>query len=495
MGLPKVLPVALKRLEAAVQGKHLTGSGAQAIGRVIRAVSDPEMQVSFLEDRIAGATLPKVTSDVEAYITAKGPQWLEDVPYQIIVADESHCIKDMRSQQTKAVLALSKKAARRHIMSGTPTLGNPLHLYPQMKFLSPAIIPEDWLRFSDKFLVRAKYNKRIVLGFQNMNILNQRVQRVAINKTKEECLDLPPRSIIDVPVEMSAEQKKLYNTLVSSMAVDLEAFFGDPLKRQMEVANAATLLNKLAQVSSGFMISGGETQVCNGCPHVTACVPLGVLPGSPGCKVPQPEPTQREVKFTKENPKLEALDELLDTILANPTNKVIVWGVYHAELDAIEQMLAKKLGDKKHWVRVDGRTGTKIQDYINQFNNDPDCRVYVGQIATGVGITLNAASYMIYYALDWSLATYLQSIDRNYRAGQDKKTFVYRLLCRGTVDDYKATALDEKKDISAVLTSKLTCITCQKRTECLLAGIELFDKGCIYQRSTRRTVARPETLQ
>ena len=493
MGMPKVLPSALKMLQMYISTGELSESGAMAIGKVVRALNDPDVQADFIRQRATDKklTLADIEKKVAAYVEENGPQWLEDIDYSTIVADESHSIKDTRSQQTKSVLALSRKAARRHLMSGTPTMGNPLHLYPQMRFLAGCIIPEDWLRFSDKFLVRAKYNKRIITGFQNLNILNARVQRVAINKTKAECLDLPERTIIDVPVDMSVEQKKLYNTLISAQAIDLNAFFDNTPESTLQIENAATLLNKLAQVGSGFVInSGNDAQICTGCAFLQTCVAANIKPYTPNCQV-HPEPAVREVKYTKDNPKLEALDELLDSVLENDKNKVIIWAVYHAEMDLIEAQLKKKGLD---FVRVDGRTGTKVQERITKYNNDPKCRVYLSQVATGVGITLNAASYMIYFATDWSLGTYLQSIDRNYRAGQNEKCTVYRLIGKGTVDEYKVTALDEKKDISATLTSKLTCVTCEQRIYCLKKGVEMFDKDCIYQRSARRTVARPAML-
>lgn len=496
LGHPHVLARALKRLKEAVAQQFMSENMAEDLAKVIRRHSDSERQEDFVWAKLFGATLPQIDRYITEELKGLGPQWLEEIDYRVIVADESHSIKEQTSQQTKSVIALSKKAARRYIMSGTPTLGDPRHLYPQMKFLSPFIIPEDWLRFSDKFLIRARWNKKIVVGFQNMNVLNDRVQRVATRKTKEECLDLPERlPPIDVPFELVPEQKKIYNSLISAMALDLTAFFNDPTGSLLEVQNAATLLNKLCQVTSGFVINSGKrAEICNGCSFVQVCVSSNIMPYTPRCQVQQTDPGN-EVKIFKENPKLEALEELLETILAEPSHKVILWAVYKAEMDMIEELLEKRKKLVGSWVRVDGSTGTKVQDRVDHFNTDPDCRVYLGQIATGVGITLNAASYMIYFTLDWSLGNYLQSIDRNYRAGQTKKCTVYRLLGENTVDWYKARALDEKRDISATLTHKIACATCQKRFECLKDKVELFDPGCIYQRRAMRTVAKAGVIE
>ena len=486
MGHPRLYPATLKALnEAHAAGVPMTDSGLKTLVRGLRFLSDPDRQFELAVAWALGAPIKHVCQWAEEE-SKHSPQWLKDIDFQIIAADESHNLNNMSADQTKAALALSKQARRRYLMSGTPTLGDPRHLYSQMKFLSPAIIPEDWLKFSDMFLTRNPYNKRIVTGFKNINILNERVNRVAIRKTKEECLDLPPRTIIDVPIELSGEQKKLYNMLVEEMSADLQEFFNS--ESTLAVQNAAVLLNKLAQVTSGFIIdSQRKADLCDTCPHLVKCVDSNIQPYTMKCQVVQKAPPGL-LNTLKENPKLDALEGLLDEILANDSSKVIIWGQYHAELDAIEALLERK---KLKYVR--GGEGN-IQKRIDEFNLKPECRVYLSHVATGVGITLNSAAYMIFYALPWSLGHYLQAIDRNFRAGQLMKTFVYRLLAAGTVDLFKAVALHEKKDLSAMLTNKIACAACDRQEKCLRTGVEVFDPGCIYQRSVKRTVAKAKVL-
>lgn len=491
MGLPRLHKKTLAFIqELQKKGKALTDSGLTTLVKIVRRYADPDEQQTAVTRWADGMSFAALERHVSAEVASK-PQWLEDIDYQRCVIDESQNIKESSSQQTKTCVELGKKASHRYIMSGTATLGDPRHLYPQMRFLSPAIFPEDWLRFSDMFLVRAPHNARIVTGFKNLNIINARIQRVSDTKKKEDCLDLPDRTIIDIHVKLSKEQTKLYNNLVSAMGVDLNAYFENPTGAALEVQNAATLLNKLGQVTSGFLLDNGDkTTLCDGCPHLQECVSLGITPHTPQCKV-QPTPPTTTANYLKENPKLDALEELLDTILEDPTRKIIIWAYYRAELDQIEQLLDRK---NLPMVRMDGGS-TNIQKKISRFNNDPDCRVYLGQIATGVGITLNAATYTIYYCLDWSLGSYLQSIDRNYRGGQTQKVTVYRLIAKNTVEEYKVKALDQKRDLSTIMTQKLACTSCRKQFECLEANIELFDPGCLYTRSAKRSIAKAEILK
>lgn len=486
IGHPRLYPESLKAIRnAQAGGKEISDSSVANLIRGIRLLSDPDRQIELVTGWALGMPITKVLEWAEAE-SKFSPQWLKDIDFKIIAADESQNLNNTSSQQTKAALALSKQAPRRYLMSGTPTLGDPRHLYPQMKFLSPAIIPEDWLKFSDMFLMRSPWNKRIVTGFKNIPILNERVNRVAIRKTKEECLDLPPRTVIDIPVELTAEQKKLYNKLVEEMSVDLNDFFAN--ESTLAVQNAAVLLNKLAQVTSGFVIdSQRKADICDKCPHLVRCVDAQIQPYTSKCQVVQ-KPPPGALNLLKENPKLEVLEGLLDKILVNEASKVIVWGQFHAELDSIIALLEKK---KLGYVR--GGEGN-IQQRIDTFNNDKTCRVYVSHVATGVGITLNSATYMIYYALPWSLGHYLQAIDRNYRAGQTQKTTVYRLIAEQTVDRFKATALTEKKDLSAMLTNKIACATCPEQERCIRDSVELYDPSCLYKRSVSRTVAKARVL-
>lgn len=455
MGHPNLSRAALTVLNSSGR------SDVRAAGKIIARAGDPKVQKRLAQDWVDGASL----SEVESRIGPQEPSWLCDIDYQIIVADESHNIKQLTSQQTKAALALSVKARRRYIMSGTPALGDPRHLYPQLRFLSPALMSEDWFSFNEKFLVHAPHNRHIVTGFKNLHIINQRVDRIASRKRKDECLDLPERQVIDIPVKPSATQIKLYNEFIATMQADLATYIQTGgVEGVVQAQNAAVRLNKLAQVLSGFV-------------YTTADVV---------------QDTAVTVQWLPENPKLDALKELLETVLLDETHKVIVWCVYAPEIASIEQTLKKS---DVGYIKLDGTTSQKAGPLLKKFDTDPKCRVMVGQIGAGIGFTANAAAYTIYYSLDWSLDKYLQSIDRNYRAGQTKKVTVYRLLCENTVDGLKAQALDRKKDISALMTQKLACVTCANSVKCAENDIKLFDKKCLYRRSVGRVVAKPGSLE
>lgn len=449
---------------------------------------------------------------VASYDTAKRyyEELIHKVPYNAMVADESHSIKNPRSARTKTSLELSKKACRRVIMSGTPSLGDPRDMYSQLRFLSPSFAREEFWKFTQMFCVTAPYNKRIVVGFKNLDVLQKRVMYFAIRRTKEECLDLPKRVVIDLEIPMSEVQRKLYNGLhrakesedITQELLDAGALMGT--EGIVKVPNAAVLVNKLIQVTCGFIYKHQDTEGdCDDCKHLRECVFEGIMPHTRKCKV-YPDPVERIPEFTKDNAKKTMLMAKLRDILSEPSNKVIIWCQFLPELDLVEETLrglwnaqAHDAHAKEHddyHVRVDGSNVAQAKKLEDKFNEDPNCRVYLGQVATGVGITLNAANYMVYYSLTWKLIDYEQSMDRNHRMGQERDTIIYRFIGRSTVDESIAHSLNMKRTVAETITTAVVCSKCEHETRCRLEGVNIFGEGCIYQRKVERHVTKARSI-
>lgn len=485
-------------------GKEIDKHSGGAL-RWLSLLGTPKQKAEIIERTAAGeADVLLLTYDtarnfVDSIVTK--------VNYATVIADESQRIKEWRSSRTKAVHEIGQKAARKVLMTGTPTLGSPLDLYGQFRFLGDYFMPENYFKYQQRFVKTSSANSHVVLGYKNLDILNARTLFITLRRSKAECLDLPPRMPpIDVEYDLSRHQSVIYNQLVAEMTIDIElliaqlgglAEVGDAVPPQMILPHRAAMLNKLLQISSGFLIKNNQdNQLCDnaepgGCRYLNDCVENNIRPYTKKCRV-APEAIPNTVTVFEENPKLEALTELLSTVLADPPNKVIVWCYYTQELNVVEERLQK---EGYSYVRVDGKTGAKVQDLVDKFNEDPTVRVYLAQISTGVGITLNAATYMIYYALTYSLEAYLQSMDRNYRIGQTNNVTIYRLLGKQTVEPAITRLLDNKVDVDKVLTQKLSCIVCSHSLRCIAESIALFDPECVYQRNMARPVAKAYLIQ
>ena len=125
---------------------------------------------------------------------------------------------------------------------------------------------------------------------------------------------------------------------------------------------------------------------------------------------------------------------------------------FTAEIDAICKMLKKK---KIETAVITGKTKDRDAERI-KFQTNPDCKVFVGQIqATSMGITLTAASTMIFYSLTFNYADYIQAKARIHRIGQTNKCTYIHLLAKNTIDEYILNALKNKKDLANAVVETL----------------------------------------
>jgi SNF2 family DNA or RNA helicase len=472
----------------------LTGEPAQKRKALERAVAE---QVD-----VVLATYGTATRIVDLLVS--------QLDYAELVLDESHNVKSWQSDRTKATWEIAQKALRRVLLTGSPTEGSPLDLYGPYRILGNCFMPEAYRQYYRKFVETPGPNSYVVLGYKNLDIINARTTFLGLRRTKEECLDLPERTIIDVEYQLSPLESQIYNQIVIEMGIDparladfvlaMQGAGGTgllpTLPPEMEMPHRATALLKLLQVTSGFIKKNEvDLNFCdsagNGgpCEHIDACVRGKVKPHTPRCHVDK-KPWPSTTTVFDENPKLDDLMELLVDILQKQDAKVIVWCWFHPEMDSIVRRL--DVAGIKH-VRVDGKTSDPMAA-VDAFNDEPDIRVYVGQMASGVGINLVAATYVIYSTLPYSLNAYLQCMDRNYRIGQTKAVTVYRMIGRGTLEARVAFLLDHKVDVDALLTNRIECALCPHSLKCLTESIQPFDTGCIHPKRVSRPVVKAHAL-
>ena len=111
-------------------------------------------------------------------------------------------------------------------------------------------------------------------------------------------------------------------------------------------------------------------------------------------------------------------------------------------------MLEKK---KIRYAQISGEIRDR-DEQIAAFQDDPEVPVFIGQIATaGLGITLTAASLMVFYSLDYSMSNYEQTRARIHRVGQKNECTYIHLVARGTVDEKVLKALHDKANLAKSL--------------------------------------------
>lgn len=145
--------------------------------------------------------------------------------------------------------------------------------------------------------------------------------------------------------------------------------------------------------------------------------------------------------------KRDALSDILDTAMAED-KKIVVIARFVPELDEIQALL-----EKKGMSYASVRGGVKNRDdEIKRFQEDPDCKAFVGQIAAaGLGITLTAASTMVFYSMDYSMSNFEQAKARIHRVSQSENCLYIYLVAKGTIDAKVLKALQSKVDLARTL--------------------------------------------
>lgn len=440
----------------------ITATGKTRRKKILEAIGDPTCRglvVTYDTCRVAKDLL------------------IEEVPYTDVILDESHSLRSPKSGKTKAVLELltAKPVARRLLLSGTPSLGSPLHLWAQLKSLGEFVVPNSW-HFMNTYTVKSPYNRHIVTGYKNLDQLNDLVTSVSLRKTAEECLDLPDRVIQIVEVPASPKTKRLYNSTVKAKEVTVGDVYLPP------PPNPLTIMTRLAQLSMGFAYKSlQDPHLCTGCKWLDTCIDQGIQPYTSRCLVEKTDPGRAigEVGTTEV---IDAALELVDSHV-QAGKKVILW----AKHQWVIATLCKEVCSLKVPVfRYDSTT--KNHSEIEEAFNASDKGIIVAQISMGIGVTFKAP-VMVYAELSWSLDHWLQSLDRNYgiRAKGLGKLLVQSVVLQNSISHSSMRLLKSKIDVSSLMSKSVECVGCDKVLECLNKGIEPFEPGCIVTASAGKT--------
>tara|TARA_Y100000592_G_scaffold19371_2_gene29709 strand:+ start:15968 stop:17845 length:1878 start_codon:yes stop_codon:yes gene_type:complete len=418
---------------------------------------------------------PKTVGIVVTYDTCRvaKDQLKALVDYTDIILDESHSVRSPKSGRTKSILELveAKPVTRRVLLSGTPSLGSPMHLWGQLKALGDFVVPGSW-QFQNRYAIRSSFNKHIITGWKNLDEVNDLVTSMSIRKTAEECLDLPDRTIQVIEVNPCAKMRRLYNATIALNTIKVgEVTLG-------EAPNHLTAMTRLAQLSMGFCYKSlKDPLICDSCPNLVKCVDAGIQPYTGDCAVEQRDPG-RLVGELGSTVILDSVMELVESHLASGTKKLIVWGKHQWVI----QQLVEKCSKLTKTLRYDSTT--KNHSEVEDDFNLSDKAIIVAQISMGIGVTFKAPT-MIYAEVSWSLDHWLQSLDRNYgiRAKGFKKLLVQVVVIKNSVNHSIMKLLESKINVSSLMSKSFECVSCPHALECLENNIKPFDKECVVGNS------------
>jgi len=349
--------------------------------------------------------------NVEALSTKKGVDFANKFLIShnsLIAVDESTTIKNPSAKRTKNILKLASLSKYRRILTGSPVTKSPLDLYTQCAFLDEYLLDySSYYAFRTRYAVMrsANFNGRsvqIVVGYRNLDELAEKLKSFSYRVLKDECLDLPDKTFMKRIIQLTPDQKKLYTQMKQMALAEMNG-------KMITTSTALTQLMRMQQITCGyFKADDGTTQEINN----------------------------------------NRIDELID-VLGEIEGKTVIWAHWQNDVKHIIKAVVKEYGEGC-CVDYYGLTPqSERQDNINKFQNDSKVRFFIGTPATGgYGITLTAASNMIYYSNGYDLEKRQQSEARIDRIGQKKPMTYIDILAEDTVDERIVKALRKKVNIA-----------------------------------------------
>ncbi|MFF9896854.1 DEAD/DEAH box helicase [Streptomyces longispororuber] len=329
-------------------------------------------------------------------------QRLAAVDWGLVVADEAQHVKNPYSATAKELRGI--KARARVALTGTPVENNLSELWAILDWTTPGLLGK-------LSTFRTRYAQAVEDGTDPAAAerLAKLVRPFLLRRRKSDpgiAPELPPKTETDRAVSLSTEQAGLYEAVVREALAEISG--ADGFARRGLIVKLFT----------------GLKQICN----------------HPAQYLKEDKP-----RLTGRSGKLELLDELLDTILAEDAS-VLVFTQYVQMARLIEQHLSAR-GVPSQFLH--GGTPVAEREAMVQRFQDGDVPVFLLSLkAAGTGLNLTRAEHVVHYDRWWNPAVEAQATDRAYRIGQTQPVQVHRLIAEGTIEDRIAEMLLRKRELA-----------------------------------------------
>ncbi|MCU1579672.1 MAG: box helicase [Rhodoglobus sp.] len=346
--------------------------------------------------------------------------WLGRFGFKGMVVDEAHFIKNLKSERSKHVLALSKSIRAAYpkalmmALTGTPLINSIEDFRAIWQFLGwiddKKPLPQLMDKLEETGLTPADFGffaeaRRAVV---DMGIVRRKKVDVAA--------DIPARRVADIPVELD-----------------------DDLGRSIRAAEAALtarLVERFNRVR-GLKPDASDNELIRVVAHAELEESKGATTG---------ENVFTMVRRIGQAKATLAAD--YTSQLARSVGKVVFFAKHIDVMDVAEEHFAR-VGLKSVSIRGD-QSAKARQNAIDSFESDPDVAIVVASLtAAGVGLNLQAASNVVLAELSWTSAEQTQAIDRVHRIGQELPVTAWRIIAAHTIDARIAELIDSKAGLAA----------------------------------------------
>lgn len=319
---------------------------------------------------------------------------LQKKNWNVIVLDEAHTIKNRETKMSKAAMQLT--GAFRMILTGTPLQNHLSEIWNLFEFINPGLLGS-FQSFTERFIMPIELRQ----DKQQQRLLKRILSPFILRRTKNEVLsELPGKTEILLPVELSKEEITLYETMRRKAEMSL----------QNKDLNAVKTLAEITRLRQA------------------ACHPAMVK-------------SDYEGKCSKTALFMELIWELREN-----NHRALVFSQFTSHLKLIREELER---NQIEYLYLDGSTPAMQRNkLVKEFQTGSQPVFLISLKAGGLGLNLTAADYIIHLDPWWNPAIEDQASDRAYRIGQTRPVTVYRLIARHTIEEKIIELHHTKKDLA-----------------------------------------------
>jgi len=331
--------------------------------------------------------------------------WADELPVHGAVFDEVHYAKSARTRRTQAALELSRRAIEAGgfavALSGTPLLNRPAELKSQLQIIGRLE------EFGGSRGFDALYGKT---KEPDLAGLGRRMRETCfVRRLKRDVMtELGEKEFSSLVVAGDERIMREYRLAEAGLRQEL----GEELARANAMAKGANSVERRAAGLREFRKNAQS--------HLVRL---------------------EELRQLAAKAKRAAVTEWIEDF-SEYEKKLVVFGWHRNDVDWVAEMFADGL-------KIQGGMGdADKQAAVDRFQTSDDARVISCSIkAAGIGITLTAASDVLFIEQGWNPADMDQAADRCHRIGQKDSVTVYTMLCEGTIDERIAKLIDEKRKV------------------------------------------------
>lgn len=324
-------------------------------------------------------------------------RWSPDM----IILDEAQRIKNFETKTHQALISLPRNHSL--VITGTPLENKLEDIYGIMQFSDRTQLTPLWA-FAANHLNMSKTKKNKVLGYRNLHAVHEKLKTVVIRRTKEEVFDsLPDEIVNNYYIDLSIEQREIHQGYLTSLL----AIVNKKVLTPMDIKRIQKILLSMRMVCDSTYLIDKKTNI---------------------------------------SPKLVELVAIIKDLVVENGRKLVLF----SEWTSMTYLIGKVLSDLGvDFVEFTGKVPVnKRQLLINEFHENPDCKVFLSSDAGGVGINLQNADCVINFELPWNPAKLNQRTGRVNRLGQkSSKINVINLITKNSIEEKVLAGINLKQEL------------------------------------------------